>query len=133
MSITSRRTFLQGLQAYRNDILLPLEWPAMLQAHGHVSRHEAQELVALDQRLGQESRWQELSDASARIGQRHLRSLRPLKDHRVVQRYLQAVEQDQAQAWHPLVYGAIPRFIPCHSAKGLLNYAWTGFHCKPGL
>jgi urease accessory protein UreF len=130
MPITSWHTFQQGLQAYRNDILLPLEWPAMLQAHGHVSRHEARELVALDQRLGLDSRWRELSDASARIGQRHLRSLRPLKDHRVVQRYLHAVEQTQAQAWHPLVYGAILGIYSLPLRQGLLNYAWISLQTR---
>ena len=32
-------------------------------------------------------------------------SARPLRDQRLVQRYLTAVEQGEAQGWHTLVYG----------------------------
>src|SRR2546428_7388344 len=42
------------LQSYQSHILLPLELPAIRLAHGHATRHEVRELVALDRQLAAE-------------------------------------------------------------------------------
>src|SRR5882672_11423843 len=41
----------QFLQRYQTRFLLPIELPAIQLAHGHASRRELRELVALDQDL----------------------------------------------------------------------------------
>jgi predicted metal-binding protein len=41
----------QFLRDYHSQVLLPFELPAIWHAHGHATRHEVRELVALDRRL----------------------------------------------------------------------------------
>src|SRR5204863_959303 len=100
--VSSLRHFLQN---YQSQILFPFEFTAIQSAHGHANRNEVRELVALDQRLAGESVLQNFSSASGRIGQSQLQKLRPLRDQRLVQRYLRAVESSEAHGWHTLVYG----------------------------
>lgn len=108
---------------YRTEVLLPLELPAICQAWDHASRREARELIALDQQFGQSPGVQSFAFASAAVGQGQLRRLRPLKDERIVQRYWQAIEKNEAQGWHTLVYGLILALYALPARQGLLNYA----------
>src|SRR2546430_1892692 len=87
--VPSLRRFLRH---YHTQILLPLELPHIQTAHGHVIKNEVRELVAFDQQLSKEQGLQGFASASRRVGQAQLQKLRPLRDERVVQRYLQAVE-----------------------------------------
>src|ERR1043166_1699899 len=116
----SLRTFLQD---YQRRILFPLEMPAIESAHGHASRNETRELVALDHRLGREQALQHFAEASRRVGQYQLQKLRPLRDQRLVQRYLLAVDSGQAQGWHTLVYGVTLAIYSLPLRQGLLGYA----------
>lgn len=111
------------LRRYQARILLPLELPAIQAAHGHAARHEVRELVALDQELAGERLLQDFAGASRRVGLGQLRKLRPLRDQRVVQRYLQAVENGQAHGWHTLVYGLTLEIYSLPLRQGLLGYA----------
>ena len=113
----------QFLRDYQAQILLPFELPAIQRAHGHASRHEVRELVALDRRLVGERVLRAFAPASHRVGQYQLRKLRPLRDERVVQRYLRAVENDQADGWHTLVYGLTMAVYSLPLRQGLLGYA----------
>ena len=88
-NLASLRLFLRN---YQSQILLPFELPAIQGAHGHAARHEVRELVALDQSLAAQPILSDFAAASRRVGQSQLRKLRPLRDQRVVQRYLEAVE-----------------------------------------
>jgi urease accessory protein UreF len=116
----SLRAFLLN---YQQRILLPSELPAIESAHGHASRHEVRELIALDQRLTGEPVLKTFAEPSRRVGQAQLQKLRPLRDQRVVQRYLQAVEGGQAQGWHTLVYGLTLAVYSLPLRQGLLGYA----------
>ena len=113
----------QFLENYRTQLLLPFELPAIQAAYGHASRHELAELVALDQQLGAERSLQPFAEPSRRVGRSQLQKLRPLRDLRVVQRYLQAVEAGEAQAWHTLVYGLTMAIYSLPLRQGLLGYA----------
>jgi urease accessory protein UreF len=117
---SSLRTFLQN---YQRQILFPFELPAIESAHGHAARNETRELVALDRRLGGERALQQFAEASRRVGQYQLQKLRPLRDHRLVQRYLVAVESGQAHGWHTLVYGVTLAIYSLPLRQGLLGYA----------
>src|SRR5437899_3683117 len=99
-NVPSLREFLRH---YQKHILLPLELPAIRCAHGHAARNELRELVALDQQLATQLVLKNFAPASRRVGQSQLQKLRPLRDQRLVQRYLQAVENGQANGWHTLV------------------------------
>jgi len=111
------------LRNYHARILLPIELRAIQSAHLHACRNEARELVALYRRLASEAVLSEFAPASQRIGQWQLKKLRPLSDQRLLQRYLQAVENGQAHGWHTLVYGLTLAIYSLPLRQGLIGYA----------
>ena len=113
----------QFLHDYAAQILCPIELPAILRAHGHAARHEPRELLELDAALAREPRLREFAAASRGVGQRQLHRLRPLRDQRVVQRYLAAVDDGRAHGWHTLVYGLTLALYSLPLRQGLLHYA----------
>jgi len=113
----------QFLQKYQTQVLFPFELPAIQSAHGHATRHEVRELVEFDRCLATEPALHPFAAASHRVGASQLRKLRPLRDDRVVQRYLQAVETGQASGWHMLVYGLTLAVYSLPLRQGLLGYA----------
>ena len=122
-SVTDLPSLRNFLDAYRREILLPVEFPAIVRAYQHASRGEANELIALDVQLADERAIRPFAIASCRVGQRQLSKLRPMRDQRLVQRYLAAIEAGRAKGWHTLVYGvSLAMFsLPLH--QGLQNYA----------
>ena len=121
--ITSLDALKEFLQAYHERILLPHELPAIQTAYNHISRNEVRELIAFDQKLANEPTLREFARASQRIGRDQLQKLRPLRDERMVQRYLTAVESGQAHGWHTLVYGMTLVLYSLPLRQGLLGYA----------
>ena len=119
-NFSSLRRFLRD---YQSRILVPLELPMIQRAHGHAMRHEVRELVALDQQLARDSAMQPFVSASRRVGRSQLQKLRPLRDERVVQRYLRAVQGGEAHGWHTLVYGLTLAVYSLPLRQGLLGYA----------
>jgi urease accessory protein UreF len=111
------------LVAYRDQILLPHELPAIRTAFNHACQNEVRELIAFDRELSGLAALQGFSAASRRIGRQQLRKLRPLRDERMVQRYLAAVETGQAHGWHTLVYGMTLVLYSLPLRQGLLGYA----------
>jgi urease accessory protein UreF len=49
--------------------------------------------------------------------------LRPLRDERIVQRYLQALADGEAHGWHTLVYGMTLVVYSLPLRQGLLGFA----------
>jgi urease accessory protein UreF len=117
--LSSLRRF---LSEYQTKVLVALELPAIQSAHGCVSFNGLRELVALDQQLAGEPVLREFAVASRRIGQNQLQKLRPLRDQRIVLRYLGAVENGQANGWHTLVYGLTLAIYSLPLRQGLLGY-----------
>ena len=111
------------LVLYRERILLPHELPAIRTAFDHVCRNELRELISFDQHLAGEPALREFAGASQRVGVGQLRKLRPLRDERLVQRYLAAVENQEAHGWHTLVYGLTLAVYSLPLRQGLLGYA----------
>ena len=120
LSAEELRTFLAG---YQTRLLLPVELPAIRQAYLYASQNQCRELMALDQRLATEPRLEKFASASKRVGAVHLAHLRPLRDHRFVQRYLNAIESGEAHGWHTLVYGVILTVFSLPLRQGLFAYA----------
>jgi len=110
------------LHAYQTRLLLPVELPAIQQAYWHTTRHEIRELMALDRQLAGVAGLEALASASRRVGRGQLARLRPLRDQRVVQRYLHAIEAGDAYGWHTLVYGVTLAIYSIPLRQGLLNY-----------
>jgi len=111
------------LKSYQSQVLNSLELPSIYRAHQHASRSETRELVALDVEVGARTNHRDLASASQRVGRSQLEKLRPLRDARIVQRYLQAVETDRAQAWHTLVFGLTLAVYSLPARQGLFSYA----------
>jgi urease accessory protein UreF len=111
------------VRQYQVRILLPQELPAIQAAHAHTACNQLRELVALDGSLALEPMLQAFAAASRRVGQAQLQKLRPLRDHRLVQRYLHAVETGEAQGWHTLVYGLTLEVYSMPLRQGLVGYA----------
>ncbi len=111
------------LRAYQSRILVPLELPIIHQAYLHGAGGRSRELVALDQEVSAAPKLRDFASASQRVGQAQLRRLRPLRDVRVLQRYLAAVEAGDAQGWHTVVFGLTLSIYSVPLRQGLLGYA----------
>ncbi|MEY2408868.1 MAG: hypothetical protein QOF48_1538 [Verrucomicrobiota bacterium] len=121
-NITSTETLLHFLEAYQSQILIPYELPAIQRAFRHASRNETRELIAYDQEIAAEAVLRPFCNASRRVGQAQIKRLRPLRDHRLVQRYLRAVESQMANGWHTLVYGVTLSVYSLPVLQGLVSY-----------
>lgn len=111
------------LQTYHRKVLEPLELPTIQRAFLYASRNEARELIALDQELSRQPLLRNFASASCHVGQGQLQRLRPLRDERLVRRYLDAVERGEARGWHTLVYGLTLAIYSLPLRQGLLGYA----------
>jgi urease accessory protein UreF len=116
----SLRDFLEG---YQTQVLAPLELPAIARARRHAARGHLRELIALDRELDGQTLLPAFASASRRIGRAQLERLRPLRDERIVQRYLAAVEAGDAAGWHTVVYGITLAVYSWPLRQGLLTYA----------
>lgn len=129
-TFTNGEGLTQFLALYQENVLQAVEFPAILKAW-HLTQHgHARDLIALDQELGKNPCIAAFARASRLIGQRQLRHLRPLKDHRVVQRYLAAVDAGLANGWHPLVFGMTLSIFSLPLRQGLMRH---GEECLCGL
>lgn len=111
------------LEAYRRQLLVPVELPVIFQAWQHASKFEARELIALDQKLAREPVLKLCALPSVQAGRNQLRRLRPLRDQKLVQRYLKSIEAGEASGWHTLVYGVTLSVYSLPPRQGLLVYA----------
>jgi urease accessory protein UreF len=121
-NVDCAQTLRSFLEAYQTQILVPFELPAIQRAFRHASRHETRELIAFDQQIVHDPTQKPFASASRRVGQAQLRRLRPLRDHRLLQRYLRAVEAGQAHGWHTLVYGVTLSVYSLPVLQGLFSY-----------
>jgi urease accessory protein UreF len=125
--LRSLRKFLDG---YHKQILLPHELPAIQRAFDHTCRHEVRELAEFDRQLAEEAALKTFAVASRRVGHTELLKLRPLRDERIVRRYLETVERGEAHGWHTLVYGLTLALYSLPLRQGLLGY---GFQTTRGF
>jgi len=121
--VDSVSTLTAFLEEYAAAILFPHELPAIARAFRHAALGQARELLACDRQLGLVPVLQPFARASTAVGRTQLRRLRPLRTERVVQKYWRAVEQDQAQAWHTLVFGLVLSLYSLPLRQGLVHYA----------
>ena len=111
------------LARYQSEILVPVELPAILRAHGHTQRNEGRELIAFDGELIREQRLKDFAVASRRVGRSQLRRLRPVKHNRVAQRYLAASDESLVHNWHTIVFGMTLGLYSLPLRQGLVHYA----------
>jgi urease accessory protein UreF len=111
------------LTTYQTTVLEAIELPAIARAYQHAALGQARELLALDAELAGEPLLKPFAEGSQQIGRAQLERLRPLRDERVAQRYLAAVESGQARGWHTLVYGIILAVYSWPLRQALMHYA----------
>lgn len=116
------------VERYRDEVLVPIELPAIRTAFLHTARYEVRELLAVDRQLGTETSLEPFAFASQAVGRGFLRRLRPLRDVRLLRRYEQAVQRGDAHGWHTLVYGAVLAVYYLPLRQGLLGYAHQTIH-----
>ena len=121
-NVTSVPSLLRFLESYQALILIPHELPAIQRAFRHASRNETRELITFDRSVAEEPMLRPFASASRRVGQAQLKRLRPLRDHRLLMRYLKAVDDDQAYGWHTLVYGITLSVYSLPVIQGLASY-----------
>jgi urease accessory protein UreF len=122
---------LQGfVDHYLSTVLAREEWPLICQAYELASRGQVRELIELDATWTTHFAKRPGANASVRVGQRQLGKLRPLRDNRMVQRYLAAIESGNAVGWHTIVYAITLAVFQLPLRQGLIHYAvqtLTGF------
>jgi urease accessory protein UreF len=79
-------------------------------------------LIAYDSQIAREPVLEPFARPSRRAGQNQLKRLRPLRDHRLLQRYLRAVEEGRADGWHTLVLGLTLSIYSLPIRQGLVLY-----------
>jgi len=112
------------IETYLEQVLVPVELPAIYQASFHASHNHCRELIALDCSVAQQLTVPQFSSASRQVGQMHLRRLRPIRGERVLQRYLDAVDRGEATGWHTIVYGITLALYSLPPRQGLMHYAY---------
>jgi urease accessory protein UreF len=115
--------FQQFLADYTAGLLIPVELGAVVRAFKYCSQFQVRELIALDHELGRVPALQSFAAASGRVGRTQLRRLRPLRDERIVQRYGNAVEANEAKGWHTVVFGLVLATYSLPLRQGLSHFA----------
>ncbi len=95
------------LSSYVSEIHGALELPAVLRAWHCAENGYIRELIDLDRELSRFEKLKPFKMASCAVGRRQLSKLRPLREQRIVQRYLRAVEEGRASGWHTVVFGIV--------------------------
>lgn len=118
---------LSGLSSFlfkhQHQVLVAFELPAIEAAHRHASSNELREMISMDIGMANDPLLSIYAEPSRRVGQAQLKKLKPLRDLRIIQRYLQAVETGAANGWHTLVYGLTLAIYSLPLRQGLLGYA----------
>lgn len=110
------------LSVLRDELLCGMDWPIILRAAELARLGHHRELLDLDQSFGARLS-PALAKVSCCVGHRQLSRLRALRDHRVIQRYLDAVESGRARGWNPVVYGIVLSVFGVPFRQGLVHYA----------
>lgn len=123
----------KALRHFKTSLLIPVELPAIYRSCRLASANDLEGLLRLDASLEKQISNPTFARASQNIGRVQLKRLRPLKDHRVTRRLLEAVNRGSANGWHTLVYGVSLEIYSIPTRQGLLHYAnrtlWTLLDC----
>ena len=121
-SVVDLATLREFLEGYLKEILKCLELPLIRLSCHHAGRCQTRELIALDELLANKPILNPFATVSQKVGLAQLRALRPLRDDRVVRRYLEAAERGEARAWHTVVYGLMMSVYSLPLRQGLIHY-----------
>lgn len=108
---------------YAVSMLVARELPLIRKAWELASVGHSRELIALDAKDAAGICESRFLQASLQVGRRQLGKLRPLRDHRVVQRYAAAVDAGVAVGRHEVVFGLALAVFGLPLRQGLLHYS----------
>jgi len=107
---------------FRDQVLLPWELPALLAAHQCARRGRSRELLEEEKRLANARDWRALSAPSRRVGGHLLSQLRPLRDERIVQRFLNIHQNGDTPGFHVTVLGVTSALFHVPPRQALWDY-----------
>ncbi len=122
-AIQTARDLLFFLRDYATGGLVARELPRIRQAWELASIGHSRELIELDRKDAAGTCENRFLQASLHVGHRQLGKLRPLRDHRVVQRYAAAVDSGMAAGRHEVVFGLALAVFGLPLRQGLLHYS----------
>ncbi len=121
-SVNNETALNEFLIRYQNELLVSVELPTIMRAYTHACGNELREMIAFDHEQNLNPLLRDFGSASRRVGQAQLRRLKPLREHRFVQRYLRAVDEGRAEGWHTVVYGVTLAVYSIPLRQGLLHF-----------
>lgn len=102
-----------------------VELPCILAAYQCAREGRTRELMALDRALAGGAPWLAYREISRAVGHRILLGLAPLRDDRMMARYLKAVDSGGSPGHHLVVYGLLMAIYGQPLRQGLADYALT--------
>jgi len=112
-------------ERFRDAVLLPRELPALLATHEFARRGRSRELLKEEKKLALARDWRALVAPSRRVGGHLLSQLRPLRDERIVQRFLDAHCAGRTPGFHLTVLGVTSALFHVPPRQVLWDYALT--------
>lgn len=122
-SIKDVQSLEKFLTKFRDEVLAAVDLPVICRAHQLASANQGVELISFDQEFGKRPQLGKLTLPSREAGKRQLKRMHPLRDHKVVQKYLRAHENGSAAGWHSIVYGLTMAVYAIPLRQALLNYS----------
>lgn len=122
--ITNLQALAVFIETYLEQVLVPIELPAIYHASLHACHNQCRELIALDRAVARQLVVPQFASASRHVGQMHLQRLRPIRGERLLQRYIHAVDEGQATGWHTIIYGITLALYSLPPRQGLMHYAY---------
>ena len=122
-SIKDLPSLAKFLEKFRDQVLTGVDLPAICRSHQLASTNQGIELICFDQEFGKTLRLGKLTQPSREAGKRQLKRMQPLRDHKVVQKYLRAHENGSAAGWHSIVYGLTMAVYAIPLRQALMNYS----------
>ncbi len=122
-AIQTADDLLSFLRDHATGVLVARELPLIRKAWELASIGHSRELIELDPKDAVGICETRFLQASQNVGRRQLGKLRPLRDHRVVQRYAAAVDSGIAAGRHEVVFGLALAVFGLPLRQGLLHYS----------
>lgn len=106
---------------FQEVVLRRHELPALHRAFSHAQRGQTRELIGLARDFAT-ALPPHIAEVSREVGRAQLFRLRPLRDHRVVQRFIAAVQAGRVEPWHPIVFGLALAVFSMPVLQGMVVY-----------
>jgi urease accessory protein UreF len=111
------------LSKYVEEVLIPLELPAVCHAFAHSHRSHVRELIELDLELGRRLQACEAGMAAACVAPAGWQRSIPLRQARLLRRFADAVAAGAARGWRAVVFGMVLHEFSIPLRQGLGHFS----------